>query len=75
METFITGICLWNENYLFVGCSDKKIKLINFNRARIFNELSGHNFDVLTIKKIIHPVYGECLLTNSDEIKLWSIKK
>ena len=49
--------------------------VINFNRARFFNDLCGHNFDVLTIKKIVHPVYGECLITNSDEIKLWAIKK
>ena len=71
----VFGLCLWNKEFLFAGCSNKKIKLINFNRARFLNDLCGHNFDVLTIKKIAHPVYGECLITNSDEIKLWAIKK
>ena len=70
----VFGLCLWNNEFLFAGCSDKKIKLVHFNRARIFNELSGHNFDVLSIKKIVHPIYGECLLSISDEIKLWISK-
>ena len=72
--TQVFGLCLWNNEFFFAGCSDKKIKLININRARVFDELSGHNSDVLTIKKIIHPQYGECLISNSDAIKLWKIK-
>ena len=71
----IYGLCIWNSEFLVAGCSDKKIKIVNFNRKRIYNELSGHNNDVLTVKKIIHPKYGECLISNSDEIKLWKINK
>ena len=71
----IYGLCLWNSEFLVAGCSDKTIKIVNFNRKRVYGELIGHNNDVLSVKKIIHPQYGECLISNSDEIKLWTIKK
>ena len=70
----IFGLCLWNNEFLFAGCGDGDIKLINFIRARNIKDLKGHNTDVLTIKKIIHPQYGECLISISSEIKLWNIK-
>ena len=52
METFIAGICLWNENYLFVGCSDKKIRLIDINEGEAIKEFEGHNEAITTVKKI-----------------------
>ena len=71
----IYGLYLWNNEYFFAACSDKKIRLININRARIFNDFTGHSSDVLTIKKLNHPKYGECLVSYSGEIKLWLVKK
>ena len=71
---WLYGICLWNDSYLFVGCSDKSIKLIDINNGYIVRYLKGHNNSVLTIKKIIHPKYGECIVSqgyNEDQIKLW----
>ena len=35
----------------------------------------GHNDKVLTVKKIIHPQYGECMLSQGnydDKIILWT---
>ena len=69
----VFGLCLWNNEFLFAGCGDGDIKLINYNRARNIKDLKGHNSDVLAIKKFIHPEYGECLISISDEIKLWKI--
>jgi WD40 repeat protein len=72
------GICLWNDNYLFVGCSDKTIKLIELYNGLVIKSLTGHNDVVLTIKKIDHPQYGESLITQGagdDQIKLWTYKK
>ena len=60
---WIYGICLWNNNYLFVGCADKSIKLIDIINGYIARYLKGHNNSVLTIKKINHPKYGECLIS------------
>ena len=71
-------ICLWNNEYLFVGCDDKTIKLIELNKGKIIKELVGHNDKVLSIKSIIHPKYGKCLISQgsmNDSIKLWIIKK
>jgi len=73
-NAMLCGICLWNENYLFVGCSDKTIKIIEIKSGLIVKSLTGHNNWVLTIKKIFHKEYGECLISQNwkeSEIKLW----
>ena len=73
-DNWLYGICLWNDQFLFVGCSDKTIKLIDIKESYIVKNFKGHNNPVLTIKKISHPQYGECLISqgyNEDPIKLW----
>jgi WD40 repeat protein len=72
------GLCLWNEEYLFIGCEDKTIKLIELKTGDVINNLIGNNKIVLTIKKLFHPKFGKCLLSqgNKDnQIKLWINKK
>ena len=71
---WIFGVCLWDENYALVACKLKKIKLINLSKGIIENVLDGHNSGIFTIKKIIHPYLGECILSQgyeNDQIKLW----
>ena len=73
----IIEICLWNDEYLFVGCGDRSIKLINLNNGRVVKHLYKHFNEVLTIKKFFHPKYGECLISQGngkDSIKLWAKK-
>ena len=68
------GMCLWNNNFLFVGCSNKTIKLLNIKNGKIIKDLKGHNNDILTIKNMIHPKYGKCLISQglgTDQIKIW----
>ena len=68
------GIYLRNDDHLFVGCEDKTIKIVEIKSGLIINSLTGHNNRVLTIKKIIHPKYGECLISQNykhSELKLW----
>ena len=66
------SICLWNNDYLFIGTSDKAIKLVDINNEKIINNLYGHNSEILTIKKTILHKYGECLISQAnDQIKLW----
>ena len=75
IDKLIYGICLWNENFLFVGCIDKNIKLVDLNKGIVVKNLSGHNQEICTIKKIIHPKYGECLLSHGiNDIILWTNK-
>ena len=76
-EGKLYGICLWDDNYLFVGCSDKTIKLIELNNGFIVNSLTSHENKVITVKKINHPKYGKCLISQNlgkGKIKLWIIK-
>ena len=69
----LKGICLWNNNFLFVGCEDSEIKLIELSKGIIVKELKCHKGYVLTIKAIIHPKYGKCLISQGtdDKINLW----
>ena len=77
-EGGLRGICLWDNNFLFVGCDDHTIKLIDIKREIITNSIYGHNNKVITVKKIIHPKFGECIISQNwekSQIKLWIYKK
>ena len=70
----LRGLCLWNSNYVFVGCTDSTIKLVEIDNGLVIKSLTGYNNEVCTIKKIRHPTFGECLLSQgweSDQIRLW----
>ena len=72
----IYGICLWNKDYLFVG-SKKTLKLINIKSEEVVKTLRGHTNEIVTLKKFVHPIYGECLLSQDREdynIKIWKIE-
>ena len=72
----IEGICLLNNEYLFMGCDDQTIKIIQLNEGKIIKYLIGHKDIVNSIKIFIHPKYGLCLLSQGfqkDGIKLWII--
>ena len=73
-EQALRSICLFNDYYLFVGCSNNTIKLLDLNSGLILNNLSGHNNHVITIKKINHPKYGDCIISQNffkSTIKIW----
>ena len=60
-----------------VACHDKTIKIIALNDRKIIKSLIGYRREVVCVKKIIHPKYGKCLISqgiSNEEIKLW-IKK
>ena len=70
----------WNNKYLIVSDFDNKtFKVIDLEKKRNniydFHDKEGqHTSYVKSIKKIIHPIYGECLLTagSDKKIKLWN---
>jgi len=73
-DNFLYGICIWNNNYLCVGCQDKTIKLIDLKEGKVIKNLIGHEEKVINLKKVDHPKYGECLISQGweyDQIKLW----
>ena len=72
----LKGISLLNNEYLFVASGDKNIKLLNLKTGIVIQDIPGHNSYVLTVKIIIHPNYGYCLISQGayhDPIKLWAI--
>ena len=74
----LNGICLWDNDNILVGCDDKTIKLIELQTGILIKSLMGHTENILSIKKINHPIYNECLISQGrryDQIKLWIIKK
>ena len=76
-NNWLYGICVWNESYLLVGCSDKTIKLMELKDGFISKNMKGHDNSVLTIKKLGHPKYGECLISqgyNEDQIRIWILQ-
>ena len=68
------GICLWDKNFLFVGSNDKKIKIIDLENGSKIDSIRCNN-TISTIKKVNHPIYGECLLfvakSNDGFIQMW----
>ena len=73
-EVCLYGFCSFSNNYLYVGSQDKIMRLVDISNGVIVKSLQGHKDQVLTIKKIEHAQYGECLITQGwvdDQIKLW----
>ena len=76
-ERDLIGICLYNNKYLFVGCENGDMKLIELNKGEIIKNIKYNNNDIITIKKIIHPQYGECLIIQNildGQIIIFKIK-
>ena len=71
------GICLWNDNYVFVGCKDQTIKLIELKNGLLIKTYKGHNGRIISFKKVVMPNEGEYLFSQGfdHKIKLWINKK
>jgi len=69
------GVCLWNNDGFFIG-HGKTIYLVKIKSDKLSVEkrLSGHKNYIPCIKKIILPIYGECLISQDNDgiIKLWA---
>ena len=73
--TNIKCIYIYNENIIFVGCYDKSIRMIDIKNEKNIKTFLGHKDWVCSINKIIHPKYGECLVSqglgSNEMIKIW----
>ena len=73
-EYSINCTYLYDNDYLFIGCDDNGIKIMDLKSEKIVKSLLSHNKRVLTMKLVLHPIYGECLISQGDyddQIKLW----
>ena len=74
-----TSIIGWNKNYIIATDYDNKLFKIfdvtDFRNIKDFSINSGHNGNLVCIKKINHPIYGESLLSaaRDNSVKLWVI--
>ena len=76
-DSYLYGICFLDKDNIIVGCRDKKMKQVDIKNKILKNEFQGYNKDVITIKKINHPKYGNCLISQgkyNEQIKLWIIE-
>ena len=69
----LRGICLWNEKYVIGASSDKGFKVINIENGTVEASIKGHDNVLCTVHKIVHPLYGESLVSSGidGKIKLW----
>ena len=76
LKKIINSICLWDNDYAFVGYDGGYIILIDIKNGNVIKKLKDNdNAPVLSIEKISTNL-GECLITqefNRNEIKLWVI--
>ena len=71
----LCDICLWNEKYLIASYKGKSIKIVEMKNGTVNATLN--NINIVGIKKIVHKIYGECLLTQGfgdTHIKIWNLK-
>ena len=67
---FLHSICLINNNYLAVGCGDKTIKIVDINKGKTMKTMFNQ-YDVNCIKSIIHPLYGICLISQTNQPQIY----
>ena len=72
----IVSICKWDDDNIIAAC-DNSIKLINLENFQICESFNGHKDKVFTVKKIKHPKFGNCIISqalNDENIKLWNLQ-
>ena len=69
----LRGICLWNDQYLFASGSDYNVKLYDLKSGTYLKKYDGHTSTCCALDKIVHPKYGECLISHAldGKLKLW----
>lgn len=68
------GLCLWDCQYIIVGGNNNEIKIIDIKKGFIIKDLKTNYNRTLTIKKINHYKYGDCLISQglyNEQIKMW----
>ena len=71
-SSYFCNILIWSENYLLVSeKNDGCILVIDIQRNRVISVLKNiHDFYAMCLKKIIHPIYGESLLSCAIDNKI-----
>ena len=72
----IRGMCFWNNQYILAASNDKTFKIINIEKEEVVSSQIHHNNVVRSLQKVMHPLYGESLVTSGmdGKIILWTIQ-
>ena len=66
----------WNDKYGIVAdYNNKSFKIIDLDQGEVVKNIGGeHESKVICVKKVLHPDYGESLLSSGEDgiIKIWS---
>ena len=65
IESPITSFCLWDNDYLFVGCEDNTIKLYSIDEGEKIDELKEHSSCIMGLKKL--NINNENMLFSQDK--------
>ena len=71
---YLANILLWNNQYLIAAdYNNKTFKIINMENDSISDINTEHEGELVCIKKINHPIYGQSLISaaNDKTLKLW----
>lgn len=74
-KSYYYHLLSWNNRYIFVAeKSNSLIIIIDTLTNRIISLLQKHESFVISLKKIIHPIYGESLLSCdlNNQLFLWT---
>lgn len=71
----LRGICIWNDQYVISASSDKSFKIFDLDETNIAASISGHDNVLCSLDKIIHPSFGEVLISSAidGKIKIWTV--
>ena len=74
---YLGYIIEWNSKYIIVAdYYNKSFKIVDKDNGKTISDIGGQNKKhVICVKKMYHPIYGESLLSASEDftIKLWNI--
>ena len=74
INSFVNGICLWDEQYLISTGKDKEVKIIDLKEGKVTRRLTGHTRETLSAHKIHLSKYGDCIISHGKDgaLKLWA---
>ena len=71
-------ILKWNDKFAIVAaCHKKSIYIIDMEQYKVICQIcTNHEKVVKCVKKYVHPIYGESLISASYDrsLKIWSVK-
>ena len=76
-KCILCHIIQWSQKYVIAAdFGNKSFIIVDIDKKKIFNDINAeHTMEVKCVKKLLHPKYGECLLTagRDNSIKLWKL--